>query len=472
MGLYLRLYVTFIGGHYHGEEWPPAPMRLLQALVAGNGLAGRLDTSSVAALSWFERLDPPTIHAPRLKAGNAFTAYVPRNSDDITLREHYKDIAAYEVRARRRARYDAQPTLRRWISSPIAYEWPVADEKCAQQVGRLSHELVCLGRGEDLAFARFQIGKQPLQHGANTWRPSSGSLFMRNPLRVPMVGSISSLIARERVRQRRVETKNFVDPPILYDECSYDCGTRVSQRPLLLYDLHDMGRDGWLNWRHNEGVTVAAMIRHALSTRAPQAWMGYATGHVQKGSIDDRLSWVPLPSIGHKHADGRIRRALVLGPEGERYDSERFREIRHALAHAPLLQHGKQVGTIDETDDVAGAIRPYLQEGTHWKTVTPLVTHGRTTRGGKQKGKFNPRKAEKLILAAFAKAPLPPIVAMHYQSAPFEASGRAAHDYRVPRHLAGFSRFHVSVTFSEPVSGPILVGIGRHYGLGLFSAER
>lgn len=467
MGLYLRLHVTFLGGHYHGEEWPPAPMRLLQALVAGSARAGRLDIST-PVFSWFERLDPPTIHAPRLKAGNDFTAYVPRNSDDITLREHYKDIAAYEVRTRRRARYDAQPTLRRWVSSPITYEWPVTDEKSARQLGHLSHELTCLGRGEDLAFARFEITDQPLQHDANTWRPLSGSALMRNPLRLPVAGSFSSLTTREQARQRRVESKNFVDPPILYDEYSYDCETYASQRPYLLYDLHDLGQDGWLNWRHNEGVTVAAMIRHALITRVPQACVGYATGHVQDGALDDRLSWVPLPSIGHQHADGRIRRAMILGPEGEHYDSERFREIRHALAHAPLLQHGKQVGTIDETDHVAGAIRPYLQEGTHWETITPLVTHGRTTRGRKQKGKFDPHKAKKLILAAFAKAPLPPVVAMHYQSAPFEPSGRAARDYRVPRHLADFSRFHVSVTFAEPVSGPILAGIGRHYGLGLF----
>jgi CRISPR-associated protein Csb2 len=467
MDSYLRIHVTFLGGYYHGEEWPPAPMRLLQALVAGSAWAGLLDTS-VAAFSWFEKLNPPTIHAPRLKAGNDFTTYVPRNSDDITLREHYKDIAAYEVRARRRVRYDAQPTLRRWISSPIAYEWPIADEACARKLGHLSHELVCLGRGEDLAFARFQIVDQPLQHDANTWMPSSSSSFMRNPLRVPMAGSFSSMTTREQARRRRVESKSFVDPPILYDECSYDCGAYSSQRPYLLYDLHDLDQDGWLNWRHNDGVTVAAMIRHALSTRVPQACRGYATGHAQNGSLDDRLSWIPLPSIGHQHADGRIRRAMILGPEGEHYDAKRFLEIRHALAHAPLFRHGKQVGTIDETDDVAGAIRPYLQEGIHWKTVIPLVTHGRTTRGRKQKGKFDPRKAKKLILAAFANAGLPLIVSMHYQPAPFERSGRVARDYRVPRHLAGFSRFHVSVTFAEPVSGPVLVGVGRHYGFGLF----
>jgi CRISPR-associated protein Csb2 len=31
----LVLWVGFPLGRYHGAEWPPAPMRLFQALVAG-----------------------------------------------------------------------------------------------------------------------------------------------------------------------------------------------------------------------------------------------------------------------------------------------------------------------------------------------------------------------------------------------------------------------------------------------------
>jgi CRISPR-associated protein Csb2 len=141
----------------------------------------------------------------------------------------------------------------------------------------------------------------------------------------------------------------------------------------------------------------------------------------------------------------------------------------HALAHAPLIQHGKQVGTMEPIDEIDGAVRPYLETGTCWQTVTPLVTHGKTTRGGRQKGKFDRRKAEKLILHALAKVGLPEPARMHYQSAPFRRSGRAAREYRVPHHLSGLSRFHVSVEFPQPVSGPVLAGVGSHFGLGLFA---
>lgn len=42
---------------------------------------------------------------------------------------------------------------------------------------------------------------------------------------------------------------------------------------------------------------------------------------------------------------------------------------------------------------------------------------------------------------------------------------------RVPQHLSKWPRYHVSGRFTEPVSGPVLVGIGRHYGIGLFAGR-
>lgn len=467
MSLYLRIHVHFLDGHYHGEEWPPAPMRLMQAMIAGSAHAGRLERD-IDLFAWLEQQAPPIIHAPPV-AASKFTAYVPRNSDDITMRELCKGTSPHEASGKRRTRYDGQDTSRRWINEPIIYEWQVDDSAHAECLGSISHELVCLGRAEDLAYASFDLAEAPLQDGSNTWQPAPPRSFTRNPLRVPVAGSVASLERREHARRVRIESKEFVNPPVSYGERSYELGAAKCQRPLLLYDLDGMEPGSRLSWRHNEGVVVAAMIRHALDTRVPGSLRGYATGHVGPSDPDDRLSWVPLPSIGHHRADGRIRRALLLGPKQELSESPRWREIMHALAHAPLVQHGKPVGTMEPTDEISGAVRPYLEAGICWHTVTPLVTHGRTTRGGKQKGKFDRRKTEKLILHALTKAGLPVPVRMHYQSAPFELSGRAACEYRVPSHLSGLSRFHVSVEFPEPVSGPVLAGVGSHFGLGLFA---
>lgn len=471
MPAYLSIHVHLLGGHYHGEEWPPAPMRLMQAIVAGSARAGYLDEEheAIGPLQWLEALSPPLIHTPNVDFSAEFTAYVPRNSDDLTLRSLYRDKTGYEAQIERRSRYDAQPTRRRWTSEPIIYEWEVDNVSKAEQLGRLSHELTCLGRAEDLAFARFAISDKPREAQPSTWHPYPDSgITTANRLRIPVPGSFESLRFREQARSARTQSRAYVDSEPLYDEKIYVLGSPATQRPYLLYDLRETNNSAWLSWRHNEGVTVAAMIRHALN-QVDATHRGYALGHIETGDLDARLSWIPLPSLGHEYVDGRIRRVMILGAAGESLsESPRFREVQHILSYASLEQHGRPVGRLIETDVIDNAIRPYLDKGVHWRTVTPVVVPGRTSCGARRQGKFDRHKAEKLILRSLARAGLPNPIALHFQAAPFERAGRAAREYRVPGHLANFSRFHISMTFSEPIEGPLIVGAGRHYGLGLF----
>lgn len=74
MDRYLVISVTFLHGRYHGsrgqgerDPWPPSPLRLFQALVAGarSGCRASLWTDAkIEAFRWLERLDPPGIVAP------------------------------------------------------------------------------------------------------------------------------------------------------------------------------------------------------------------------------------------------------------------------------------------------------------------------------------------------------------------------------------------------------------------------
>ncbi|MDW7968694.1 MAG: type I-U CRISPR-associated protein Csb2, partial [Thermoanaerobaculum sp.] len=70
MDEYLVLTVRFFDARVHarsssGEpEWPPAPFRLFQALLAGAGQAGGPTSEEREALGWLERQPPPSIRAP------------------------------------------------------------------------------------------------------------------------------------------------------------------------------------------------------------------------------------------------------------------------------------------------------------------------------------------------------------------------------------------------------------------------
>lgn len=64
-------------GMYQGApEWPPAPARLFQALVAGAALGRRLPEELASALQWLEGLPPPLIAAPLRRLGQAVASYV------------------------------------------------------------------------------------------------------------------------------------------------------------------------------------------------------------------------------------------------------------------------------------------------------------------------------------------------------------------------------------------------------------
>jgi CRISPR-associated protein Csb2 len=79
-------------------------------------------------------------------------------------------------------------------------------------------------------------------------------------------------------------------------------------------------------------------------------------------------------------------------------------------------------------------------------------------------------KTERLLWRAFEMAgrSQQQIESLAFQAAPFWTGAEAAKSIRVPKHLDGYPRYHVEVEFREAVEGPVLAGIGRHYGIGVF----
>ena len=78
--------VRFHEGRYHGAgDWPPAPARLFQALMAGAARGAGAPQAVREALAWLEGLPPPVIAAPRGSRGQALANYVPNNDLDAEL---------------------------------------------------------------------------------------------------------------------------------------------------------------------------------------------------------------------------------------------------------------------------------------------------------------------------------------------------------------------------------------------------
>ena len=115
---HLVLTIRLHDARYHGVgEWPPAPARLFQALVAGVGRGQQLGEEPVVGLAWLERLPPPVIAAPRVRAGHPVGLFVPNNDADTVGGdpERLRDL---------RVRKQVSPRLFE-TADPLVYAWPI-----------------------------------------------------------------------------------------------------------------------------------------------------------------------------------------------------------------------------------------------------------------------------------------------------------------------------------------------------------
>ena len=153
----LEIEVIFTMGHFHGEEWPPSPARLFQALVAASHLGAHgliHQTVRDEALRWLERQDPPAILATdAVQQRQHLINYVPNNDDQLGEDAHVR----------------TDKSVGAWFfpeSSAATYRWQLGaeakDTKQADVIAAMASLITYLGRTVDLAYGRGRlIAAQP-----------------------------------------------------------------------------------------------------------------------------------------------------------------------------------------------------------------------------------------------------------------------------------------------------------------------
>lgn len=481
----LLITVRFLTGRYHGREWPPSPARLFQAMVAGATAGGRILgwPNARSALIWLENLSPPEIVVPPTEHGLAYKFYCPVNDSDAGRVVALVSQGVPLPEAMRREAMLTQKVVKPRLALPgedlvVHYIWrfplgnSLQNERHARHLCALARRLLALGWGIDVVIGNGQLlpEKGALPAGRR-YSPSTED-NRQISLKSPVPGSLVDLEqAYEAFRQRmhgpavNADTRLKVYYPVPYREV----GTAQS-RLFVPFDLRDAnGR--WRGFAWEDGMLVASWLRHAARQRfkiegGPAEHIDtYVCGHQCKGKENMRLSYVPLPSIGHEHADGKHRRVLVVLPFHDTGTS--LPAIRRMAGEELVSLAGASMAWLASAD-LDGVWRHYVTESTTWVSTTPLVLHGLDH----DHGRFRPRKAEKLILQAFVESGYQAdlIDEYSYQPAPYWSGTGGAHLARVPRHLMPWPRYHVRIVFKSPVKGPVIAGIGRHYGLGVFAA--
>jgi len=494
------------------NEWPPSPLRLFQAIVAGaaarwvgesgSAIETALTSSApVAALRWLEALcesSLPTILAPSFAVGHAVPRYVPNNSADLVAAQWARGsaLATFDDRTRKVIR----PT-HLLDGMTVHYMWPLDIEREREArahesaLAAASRCMVALGWGIDSAIgdARVIDATAAASLAGERWEP----VRLGAPgLRTPLAGTLDALIARHSAFLDRMRGDVFraVPPLRAFGSADYRRVGDFPHRPFAAFVLRPLDGDGsYAAFSAERSVCVAAMLRH-LACRAAQndldsnGWrsgewaLRFVAGHGPEGApkrraLNDthpRFSYLVLPTIGHPHADGMIRRVLIAEPWGG--DGRSARWAAQRLAGAVLEDQDRgPVARLEsvEPDEVefARVFRLYAarapcEASTVWASTTPVILPG-----------FDDNKVakrERLLVSCLRHSGLDPGAIVSIESRPtgwLQSTTAPLSAFKRPAYFRHLPAVHVRLQFSTPVTGPIALGAGRHCGLGVLAAQ-
>jgi CRISPR-associated protein Csb2 len=487
-------------------------LRLFQGLTAA--AAARWNERialeyAVPALGWLERQRrPELIAADGAASGNPYRLYVPDNVGDKVAKAW---VAGREAdMSENRTEKDVRPT--HLSGDTVHYLFPLAegDTEAKQYLEVLkaaARSVTHLGWGIDMVVADADVISEAdaAKLPGHRWRvvPSGGV-----PLRVPKAGTLANLMEKHAAFLGRLTPAGFkpVPPLSCFDVVRYHTptvGLPMPRCPIVAFELlrtiesqeADPGRSRFRPFHHVRAVgRVAGLVRRAVADAAERlGWtaetiasrvLGHGGGKSGQATTDDRLQFLPVPTISPVGVAG-IRRVLIVGPPG--LD---LAPLRRQLTGRDLVDQDNQqpvatLGGLALTDPLL--TRRFVGESTTWSTVTPVVLPGfddpKRWRG---KLKARPTAEEQrrllerlgdrtvgLIWKAFLQAGWTPDALAgaeaEYRSVGWFPGLDLANAY-ADKRLA-YPRYHVRVRFPRPVRGPIAVGAGRYRGFGLMAID-
>jgi CRISPR-associated protein Csb2 len=253
----------------------------------------------------------------------------------------------------------------------------------------------------------------------------------------------------------------FAKPSLTYELVRYLPEHEQADQYFSIYHL--LGLDGRNAYARDarEAITVAAMLRHAVNNLLRREGLSPdrisdLMGHGQKGN---QIFCLPLPSIGHRHADGMIRRVMLKA-----LDPDTLALLDWGLDGCELELQNRPVAMLSRIQASDGVADQFIGVSSVWETTIPVVLPGY------DHVKRKKAKTEKLILRALNQSgfALSNIESFWFQRLPWHQQGHCAGVYKTAQYMR-YPQYHLRVKFVKALRGPIVLGAGRYLGLGLMS---
>jgi len=487
-------------------DWPPAPARLHQALIATalanlpDSLRSAYSDETLRALEWLEMLPPPDIIASRLAGDREYRRVLlvamPHNSPAKGDFSRYHPDLAPVFRASPE-HHDNLFVAYRWMGDTV--EFCRKAEHHLAGLKEAAAKLRYLGRAEDRMECEIiwrEVESERTNDSLEIWRPVNHAADLA--LQTARRNSTNDLIQEFDRANQRIRRGSKRPARLFLREQSYSRAaaegllpihvaifrvfpdTNNPDDPPVVCDAVNAHR-----WRSplRELACTIAKERHRWND--PPLAEELISGHAPGGerTRQPHLAFVPLPSMSlHGKADGRVRRFALLGyAEADKASGAAsiYRTLTACL-DGEEIEPGYHLQLIEDPSRCDRVWRLYTGSSQKWLSVTPVVID----RGYKvplyspdgQPLSSNERHLRRhsewtsLLRASLRHIGVPDdIVAacgISLTPSPLLASTERAERYRPQSEKAPF--VHVRLDFPGLVRGPLLVGDRRYLGFGLF----
>lgn len=461
-----------IGPESPVPDWPPQPDRVFSALVSSWAARGQ-DKQEADALEWLEKQPLPRVAAPEAEPRTSATSFVPPNDPRSDRAKNARDVFP-PLRSRQARRFPAsRPT-----EPIIRITWRDAAPEAATfaALQSLAHDTAYVGHSTSLTRCRFLVMEAP--------EPGTEA----TPQRRIYPGRFAEL-QREFLAGRRPQREPSLAAPRM---CPSARANLFGSRWLLLEhwsrDMPDL-RACAIVAKTIRDALLSGFRRIGLEAAIPEA----VSGHTPDGKPTraPHLAIIPLPHVGFPYADGHVLGFALIPPQGSGLltDPDFIKALRkvapldgerRVLAIRPkegtsrLGSFAVDFSLTQEPPVDKRSLHPslYLGPALTYATVTPIALD----RHLKQEGVAREDEIRDQIAVACRNIGLPaPVTVVADKHSALEGAPSAYPSgkspdwmrWRLPGSLATRQLTHAVVRFAEPVHGPVILGAGRFFGIGL-----
>ena len=430
-------------------EWPPAPARLMAALVAADGTRDRCRVTDGSELEWFEQLPPPVIHAHARPWHQVLQPRYVVFHRGIAVQSTHQE---YVTRTGSQVRPGVRVSPR---CAKVLYAWDTeAPPHLVAALQRRATRIGYLGAADSPVRMRVATSTAESSAPEDVYVPDADGDV---EISVPEAGDVRILDTIYDQWVKRGASVARSQFPALRHQALYR-SPRVSSK-----DAGDV--EAWLvldraiSGRRLILLTAlfkeAVLSRHQMMYGEPPAVLH---GHGFNSSGYDLARFLALPDVEQSHSRGRIHGlALWLPPGCDAVVRERARAAAFAVRR--LTGRGLDVSARpweDERRPWAAHPDRWTGPSLCWVTAFPALHERR--------GRVDLAEVSRWCEHAGLPAPVQfrsarsPLVHGAVDLAPVEVNrpGRPGLPYS-----------HVMLWFDEPVAGPVVIGAGRQRGLGL-----